>query len=88
MLNWDLTLQAINVMALAAMAYMLAKGILVPMWVVEKFMLAPLHNRIEALEKVSARRDEQHAELQRMMAAAIEAQSRALELLHEERGTP
>lgn len=74
-------------MALAAMAYLLAKGQLVPMWVVEKFMLAPLNERIAALERISTKRDEQNAKLQEMQASALEAQGQALKLLHEGRDT-
>lgn len=85
-MNVDVILQALNTMALATMAYLLAKGYLVPMSVVEKFMLAPQSDRISALEEVSRRKDEQNAELQRMQAEAIKAQSQALELLMKAKG--
>lgn len=67
--------------ALAALAVLLATGTLLPRIVVERFILAPLHARIEALERVSARRDEQQTELQRQQAEAIAAQGRAMEIL-------
>ncbi|MFZ5816311.1 MAG: hypothetical protein ACOY93_13605 [Bacillota bacterium] len=84
--DWTQILQWLNTAALVVFAYLLARGYLVPMPVVEQHMLAPRDERIQALERVSSKKDEQHAELQRMMAAAIEAQSKALEYMHGERG--
>lgn len=82
----QVAVQVLNAAALAVFAWLLAKGVLVPLPVVQQFMLKPLQDRIEALEQVSRRREEQNAELQRLQAKAIEAQSAALELLHKERG--
>lgn len=80
----ELAVQVLNAAALAVFAWLLAKGILVPMPVVEKYMLSPLNDRIAALEKLSSKRDEQNAELQRMQAEAIGAQGKAIQLLHEQ----
>jgi hypothetical protein len=84
----DAWLQAANLGALGLTLYLLARGYLVPMIVVQQFMLAPLNARIEALERVSARKDELNAELVRQQAAAIEAQGRALELIGRGGGQP
>lgn len=78
-------LNAVNVTALAAFAVLLALGKLVPVSVVKEYMLTPLNDRIAALERISAKRDDQNAELQRMQAEAIKAQSQALELIHSRR---
>ena len=76
-------LQWLNTAALVMFAALMAKGYLVPMTVVQEHMLKPLNDRIEALERVSSRKDDQNAELQRMQAEAIKAQSEALTMLHE-----
>lgn len=85
-MDWTEILQGLNTTALAVFAFLLAKGYLVPMPVVEQHMLAPRDERIVALEGVSRRKDEQHAELQKMMAEAVAAQGKALEIIHAERG--
>lgn len=87
-MDWAQILQWLNTASLVVFAYLLARGYLVPMPTVERYMLAPRDERIAALENVSRRKDEQHAELQRMMAAAIEAQGQALKLMQEERERP
>lgn len=85
-LSWNSILQAINTMALAAFAALLAMGKIVPLAVVKEHMIAPLQDRIQALERLSSKRDEQNAELQRMQAEAIKAQSQALEIYYQHKG--
>lgn len=80
-MDWNLVLQALNTASLVTFAYLLARGYLVPMPTVERYMLAPQNDRIAALEAVSRRKDEQNAELQRLQAEAIKAQGKALELI-------
>lgn len=84
-LNGTEILQWINTAALVTFAYLLAKGYLVPMSVVQQYMLVPRDDRIEKLEGVSRRKDEQAYELQRMQAEAIKAQSEAMSMLQERR---
>lgn len=79
--TWDAVSGLVQTSALAALAVLLATGTLIPRLIVEKLILAPLHSRIEALERVSARRDEQQTELQQRQAEAIAAQGRAMEVL-------
>lgn len=80
-MNWNEVLQALNTAALAAFVLLFVLGYIVSMKVVREQMIAPLTDRISALERISAKRDDQYAELQRQQAEAIAAQGRAMEIL-------
>jgi hypothetical protein len=62
-----------------AMLGLLILGRLVPREVVERQIVAPLNDRIKALEDAIARKDAENAALVQQMAAAVEGQAQLLE---------
>lgn len=81
MVEWQQILNGANTGVLGLIAYLLAKGILVPMSVVKDHMLAPRDDRIQALEEVSKRKEQEAAELHKMHAEALKATGAAMELI-------
>ena len=73
--------------ALVAVTAMFAMGWIVSKPTLERLVVGPLQDRIAALERALATKDEQYRDLVKQQAAALEVQSRLAEqLLAELRG--
>lgn len=72
--------------ALVALAGLLATGTLIPRIIVERLILTPRDERIAALERAMAKRDEEVRHLLTQQAAALEAQTKLIDRLTAERG--
>jgi type II secretory pathway component PulJ len=75
----------LNAGALVAVVVLFIAGFLVSRPTLERHILAPRDQRIEALERSMSRRDEDMRQLLEQQANALEAQSRVVDRLLAER---